>query len=187
MEEEWRDIPEYLGLYQVSNLGHIRSLDHFSNNRLVKGRLLKERKTGSDGRIQVALYRNGKQKQYYVSRLVAEVFIPNPLHCSEVNHIDENIENNRIDNLEWCSAKYNANYGTRTKRLTETNYKSNTYYNNGNRLKKPIIQFDLNDNIINQYDSALEAAIINNYNNCMIGRCANGKIETYKGYKWRFA
>lgn len=187
MKEEWKDISGYLGLYQVSNLGHVRSLDHVSNNRTIKGRLLKNRKTGLDNRIQVGLYKNGKQKQYYVSRLVAEAFIPNPFHYSEVNHIDENVQNNNVSNLEWCDSKYNSNYGMRTKRLTETNYKNNTYYNNGNRLKKPIIQLDLNNNIVNRYESALQAAVINNYNNCMIGRCANGKIETYKGYKWRFA
>ena len=112
MVEEWRDIVGYEDIYQVSNLGNVRSLD-----RIVV------RKNGSkvvyNGKmLGLTITRKGyvvastKDGPKYVHRLVAEAFIPNPDNLPQVNHKDENKANNRADNLEWCTDKYNVNYGT---------------------------------------------------------------------------
>lgn len=116
--EEWKDIKGYEGLYQVSNLGRVRSLSRYVKHRtiyILKGKLLKQRTRGK-GYLAVTLCKNSKLKHYYVHRLVAEAFIPNPNNLPQVNHKDENKSNNCVDNLEWCDDKYNTNYGTRNER-----------------------------------------------------------------------
>lgn len=99
------------GLYQVSTKGQIKSLN------IRKGRILKQHT--QCGYLYVGLSKQCKAKLYLVHRLVAEAFIPNPDNLPEVNHKDENKLNNRVDNLEWCDAKYNSNYGTRNKRKSK--------------------------------------------------------------------
>ena len=185
MKEIWKDIEGYEGLYKISNMGRVKSITHIStNNHVMKGKILKNRRTGKDGRIQIALYKNGKQSQKYISRLVAETFLINENNYTEINHKDENIENNRADNLEWCTSKYNSNYGTRTERIKLSNFNNNTYENNRKRNNIKIAQYDLNNNLICIYDSILQASKINNLNNCLIGRSIkNNKI--YKNYYWR--
>lgn len=108
MPEVWKDIKDYEGLYQISNYGRIRSLNK------TKGRIRKQ--SIQRGYYYIWLSKNSKGKMYIVHRLVAQHFIPNPLHLPEVNHKDENKLNNNVDNLEWCDAKYNSNYGTRNER-----------------------------------------------------------------------
>ena len=125
MIEEWRPIEGYEGLYEVSNLGRVRSLDRYvkySNGQihLHKSKVLSLLK-GEYGYIQVNLHCNGKNKRCFVHRLVAQAFIHNPDNLSEVNHKDEDKSNNNVDNLEWCNRSYNINYGTRTERQKKTN------------------------------------------------------------------
>ena len=105
----WRDIKEYEGLYQVSNIGEIRSLNYRGTGKVKKLKQLMNK----DGYKYVNLYKNGKRKNYSVHRLVAQVFIPNSNGLLEVNHINEVKGDNRASNLEWCDRKYNCNYGTR--------------------------------------------------------------------------
>lgn len=114
MQEVWKDIKGYEGLYQVSNLGKVKRL---GNNKQMREKTLKERK-GKGGYLQVLLCEKGAQKSKYVHQLVAFAFIPNPNNYKEINHKDENKINNSVENLEWCNHKYNCNYGTRNKRLT---------------------------------------------------------------------
>lgn len=102
MTEIWRDIKNFEGKYQVSNKGFIKSFVRKQT------RILKSRKN-KKGYCRVSL---GKCNDRLIHRLVAETFIPNPLNFKEVNHIDENPSNNTVENLEWCSHKYNLNYGT---------------------------------------------------------------------------
>lgn len=129
MEEIWKPVLGYEGLYEVSNLGRVRSVDRsvtYNNGQihLHKGKLLSPGKTNKLGYLQVALCKNGSIKHKLVYRLVAEVFIPNPDNLPQVNHKDENPLNNCVDNLEWCTSEYNINYGTRTQRAIESNIKS---------------------------------------------------------------
>ena len=114
--EIWKDIPGYEGLYQVSNYGNVKSL----NYRGTKGKhkCLKQN-TDKYGYKVVILANHGKYKSYKVHRLVASAFIENPNNYPQVNHLDENPANNNYLNLEWCTAKYNINYGTRNKRAGE--------------------------------------------------------------------
>ena len=126
--EEWKNIIGYEGLYEVSNTGQVRSLDRYvkySNGRihLHKGKVLSPVKD-KYGYLVVCLYCNEKQKIIKIHRLVAQAFIPNPNNLPEVNHKDEDKTNNSVDNLEWCTAKYNSNYGNRTKNIVNTRVKN---------------------------------------------------------------
>ena len=116
MNEEWRDIKGYEGKYQVSSLGRVKSLKDSHGN--YREKILSPKPKGKDY-LGIQLCKNGKYKPFYIHRLVALHFIPNPNNYKEVNHIDENKTNNCVTNLEWCTKKYNANYGTRTQRIAE--------------------------------------------------------------------
>lgn len=116
MIEEWRNIREFEGWYQVSNDGKIRSLDRdIIDGRKIKGKLLKQY-VDEQGYKRVRLCRGGKHFNKQVHRLVADAFIPNPFNLPVINHVDENPGNNRVENLEWCTVKYNVNYGHRAER-----------------------------------------------------------------------
>ena len=117
MKEEWRDIKGYEGKYQISNLGRVKSL---RNTRGSYREKILRFKLEVSGYFKVSLCKNNKIKSFYIHRLVAEAFIPNLNGYSQVNHKDENKTNNCVDNLEWCTAKYNSNYGTRTQRGSES-------------------------------------------------------------------
>lgn len=126
-EEIWRQVVGYEGLYEVSSYGRVRSLDRYdSRNRFLKGRILK---LSDDGRgyLRAHLWLNHKMNNFLVHRLVAEAFIPNPYNLPQVNHIDEDKTNNRVENLEMCDAKYNLNYGTRIDRIRDSRLKNGTY------------------------------------------------------------
>ena len=113
--EEWKEIPGYEGLYEVSNTGNVKSL---IKNNIIKGFINKK------GYIQVSLSKNGIIKKFSVHRLVAQAFLQNPYNLPQVNHRDEDKINNNVDNLEWCDAKYNNNYGTARIRAKETAIKN---------------------------------------------------------------
>ena len=87
--------------------------------RLHKGKVLSPGKD-TDGYLKVCLSCNGKNKMFFVHRLVAEAFLPNPDNLPQVNHKDEDKSNNRVDNLEWCSQLYNNIYGSRMERQVNT-------------------------------------------------------------------
>ena len=131
--EEWRDIHGYEGIYQVSNLGRVRSLDRVTSlGRIVSGKI-KAACDNGNGYLVVNLKYNGKQKMRTVHKLVAEAFINRnnfkfmpdenkndiTLTNLQVNHKDENKTNNIVSNLEWCTHKYNNNYGTMRQRCAE--------------------------------------------------------------------
>ena len=118
MIEEWRPIKGYEGLYEVSNTGLVRNV--------VKGRYLKP---GFDknGYLKCVLSKGGKQRTVYIHRLVATAFIPNPDGLPQVNHRDEDKTRNVVDNLEWCTSKYNVNYGSAQERRVQKNIENGNY------------------------------------------------------------
>lgn len=119
--ETWKNVPGYEGYYEVSDLGRIRSVDRIvlvnSNGRTferkLKGRILKQAFDGRGFYLQSNLARDGETKMVLVHRVVALAFLDNPNNLPEVNHKDEDKTNNYASNLEWCSHKYNNNYGTK--------------------------------------------------------------------------
>lgn len=120
MEEVWKDIPGYEGIYEVSNFGQVRSISRIDcTGRHITGRILKQCNTPS-GYPKIELCLDGTSKQVLVHRIVGTVFVHNPGNCTQINHKDENRENNHADNIEWCTPKYNINYGNRTQRMAKT-------------------------------------------------------------------
>lgn len=109
MREEWRPVDGYEGLYEVSNMGRVKSLKYN------KERILKVGKNDK-GYLQVHLSKDGKAKGYTVHRLVATAFCENPMGYTEVNHINEDKADCRAENLEWCSRSYNNTYNGRAKK-----------------------------------------------------------------------
>ena len=164
MQEIWKDIPEYEGKYQASNLGRIKSLNY---NGTGKEKLLSIQKTGNYNHI--ILNKNGKKKNYSIQKLIALTFIPNPNNYKEINHKDENTRNNHVDNLEWCTHTYNINYGTRKAKVKE-------------KLSIKINQYDLKNNFIKTWDCMNDA--IRYYKNIHIHDVCKGKRKTASGYKW---
>ena len=125
----WKDVIGYEGLYQVSDCGEVRSLARLVTanchgtfaKRQSPSKVLTQGICGRDKTYySVVLSKNGKTKTFLVHRLVAEAFIPNPENKPQINHKDENGHNNNVQNLEWVDAKYNSNYGTRNKRIGES-------------------------------------------------------------------
>ena len=126
--------------------------------------------------MQYHLRKNGIHKQYLAHRLVAKAFIPNPLNKREVNHKDENIKNNNVDNLEWVTSKENANYGTRNERCAKANEK----------FCKGVVQYTLEGKYVTEYKSIREAAKKYNVRSENIMRVCQGKRTTSCGYKWKY-
>lgn len=111
--EIWKPIKDYETRYQISNMGNIKSFYRG------KETLLKPQLNNTSPYLMIGLFKNNKLKRYLIHRLVAQHFIPNPDNLPEVNHKDENKYNNCADNLEWCTHKYNTNYGTRGDKISE--------------------------------------------------------------------
>ena len=183
MEEIWKDIYyvdfrnnetiDFRGLYQVSNLGRIKSLKNKkSKNQYKEERILKPQ-IDNDGRyMRIGLSINGKLRKFRVHRLVAEMFIPNPNHLLEVNHINENKFDNNVYNLEWCDRKYNSDYGTRKKRVSK-------------KLSKKVIGINKNDTKVIILKSTRQGNKFG-FSNAYISSCCKGKRKSHKGYKWYY-
>ena len=173
-KEEWRDIKGYEGLYQVSNMGRVKSLertfvDKIGRERTFRGRILKQ-KTESNGYLRIALHEDsGKVKRFYIHRLVCEAFHENPENKPCVNHIDENKSNNEASNLEWCTYKENNNHGTRTARTS-----------------KPVGQYTLDGKLIKIWQSTIEVERLLGFANSNISEAARGKRKTAYGYVWKY-
>ena len=125
--EVWKGVAGYEGVYQVSNLGRVRSVDRlvkYSDGRkyTYKGKIIKPT-CDKGGYTTVNLYKNGKVKGKYIHRLVAEAFIPSHNNYLEINHKDEDKTNNHVANLEWCTREYNINYGKRTEKASQAQSK----------------------------------------------------------------
>lgn len=163
--EVWKDIKGYENLYQISNLGNVKSL---RTNKILKTNM------NNCGYKGVILSYKGQIQSKRVHRLVAEAFIPNPNNYPQVNHKDEIKINNNVENLEWCSPKYNVNYGTGIERCAK------------NRLK-PINQYDKKGNFIKRHDGIIVASKELNINPLLILAVCRGKRKTTHKCIWRYA
>lgn len=170
--EHWRDIVGYESLYQVSDLGRVRSLK-FGKERVLVG------SKHTNGYLQVVLWKDGKMKNYLVHRLVAQAFIPNPDGLPCVNHKDECKTNNIVFNLEYCDVAYNSNFGTRNKRVAKalTNHPTKS---------RTVHQYTLDGSLVRLYPSAHEAERMTGYPHSNISACCNGKYKTMYGYMWSY-
>ena len=218
MREEWRPVIGYEGLYEVSNMGRVKSLkrtvwDNRGYYRTVPERILKPVDKGM-GYLYVLLWKDGKGKNCRINRLVAIAFIPNPYNLPEVNHIDQNKENNCVSNLEFCSSKYNCNFGDRNKRIAEklTGRKQSKEHvkrhaeklrgkkqskesvrkraeklTNHPKTSKPVIAIDKITGLILEYPSLHEASRQLRINLGNISNCLNGRQKTCGGFYWYYA
>lgn len=177
--EEWKDICGFEGYYQISSAGRVRSLDRYARvcgggKRLVKGKILKPIRC-TNGYLEISLNKGGERRVFLVHRLVANHFIENKSNFPEVNHKDEVIDNNCVENLEWCTSKYNANYGTRNERMMI------------GRETKPINQFHINGKLIKRWDCMMDACREYGADVSSMIRVCKGKQKTCKGFKWEYA
>ena len=156
-----RDIKNYEGLYAVTSCGKVWS---YKYKKFLKPKCEK------NGYMRIMLCKDGQRKMHSLHRIVAEAYIPNPNNLPQVNHKDENKANNCLQNLEWCDAKYNHNYGTINERIS-------------NSLKIPILQYDLDGNFIREWPSASD---VGKEVKSFICRCLKGKNKTAYGYIWKY-
>lgn len=176
MEEVWKDIKDYEGHYQVSNLGRVKSVSRTiqsSSGKITTKDLILKPKNNIGGYLVVNLNKDGSYKTKFVHRLVAETFIPNPNNLPQINHKDENKNNNFVENLEWCTSKYNANYGTRNIRASK------------NKMKR-VAQYDLEGNFIRHWESISTVQRETGMRLSGISGACLGINKTAYGYLWRY-
>ena len=173
-----KDIKGYEGIYAVTEDGQVWSY--------IKNKFL--RPTGKTYK-GVCLCKDGKHTTYYVHRLVAEAYLPNPNNLPQVNHKDENPTNNHVNNLEWCDRFYNMNYGTVKQRLADMRkgttlsdeYKSAIKHTCTEKYGIPVICVELNK----VYSSIADATRETGFR--WISACLHGRQKTAGGYHWRYA
>lgn len=196
MEQEiWKDIEGYEGLYQVSNMGRVRSLERKvvrSNGTLFSAtsKLLSIKKT--NGYVYVNLYSNGKGKTYSVHRLVALAFVDNPNNLPEIDHINTIRDDNRHANLRWTDRKGNMENGitkiTHKEACRHRVYAQSTLdaldkYRNKRKVAKCDIH---NGEVLEIYDTIRDAAVRNNVNEHSICNVCGGRRKSCGGYKWKY-
>lgn len=181
--EEWRLIPNF-ERYMVSNKGRVIAISRVYKNNGVyavkKPRIMKQHLDKNKvSYYHVQLCNDTETKSFSVHRLVASVFIPNPLNLPQVNHKDENSHNNNLENLEWCDAKYNCNYGTHNERMANTINK--TAYQ-----RKPIVQLDKDNTVVAKYDSIAIASRELGMYHSLISKCCQGVLTQSKGRRFMY-
>ena len=199
MKEIWKDIKGYEGIYQVSNLGRVKSLDRIdSNNHPLKGVILKPYISNS-GYLLVGLYKQQKRDRKLLHRLVAEAFIPNPENKPEIDHINTIKTDNTVflnedgsinyekTNLRWTTRKENINNPlTKTKMQINARKPSKGKYGKKHHRSKPIIQYDKEGNFIKEWDCANDVERVLGISNKHIGSVCLGKRKSCGGYIWKY-
>lgn len=167
--EKWKDIIGYEGRYQVSDCGRICSVKH-GKRKFLKPNDAKK------GYLQVTLYKGGTRRSHNIHRLVAVAFVPNPENLPEVNHIDENSFNNCSINLEWCTPKYNSNYGTRGQRISAK-------ITGKGGIK--VVAINNNGEVVHEFPSICNASKVLGVSHAPVQRCVKmnmqNPIHTIKG------
>lgn len=180
-DEEWKPIKGYEGLYEVSNMGRVMSLERISIHRNKAGRLsnipvhkriIYHNKT-KRGYLIISLNKDGKQHYYSLHRIVALHFCDGYQPGLIVNHKDENPENCKASNLEWCSYSYNTKYGTGIERSSKKKWKA-------------IAQYDKNGNLIATYKSGKEASEKTGFPHPSISDWCRGAHPCRAGFIWKF-
>lgn len=164
---EWKDVVGYEGLYQISNRGEVKSFVRKGGDELKQA-------VDHQGYKSVVLCKDKVKKRFKIHKLVSKAFIPNLDNLPVINHKDENKNNNKTSNLEWCDYSYNNSYGSKPKIQTE-------------KLGKKINQLDKQGNFIEMWDSALLIQKHLSINNSNIIQCCKGKRKTAGGFIWRYA
>lgn len=159
MKEIWKPIKGYEELYEISNFGRIRRYLQLNTN--------------NKGYKHITLIKDNKKTDVSIHRLVAEAFLPNPYNLPCVNHKDENLSNNFVNNLEYCTYKYNLNYGTAQQRKSH-------------KLSKPVCQYTLDNELIKIWPSLTECKNKEGFNIGHIYECCRGIRKTHKGFKWSY-
>lgn len=180
MEEIWKDIQGYEGLYQVSNMGRVKSLERFRyaktigekdwvapvNERILKPGICR-------GYCQVVLNKNGTKSRFQVHRLVATAFIPNPENKSQVNHINGNKVDNRLENLEWVTPSENQIHAIKTGLVGPP------------PQSRPVLQISLGGKFIKRWDSSKSASRELGISSGNIRSCCSGKRKKAGGFIWK--
>lgn len=180
MCEMWAKIGGFNGEYEISSYGRVRSykIEHNRYHTGVQKRphLLKTRKD-KRGYIHIFLNKNGKCVNYLIHRLVAQAFLPNPNNYPQVNHKDENKSNNKVENLEWCTKKYNLHYSNVCQKMvTAAKIKR----------QKVVLMYDEENRFLREFESATIAAkYIGDYQQ-NVSACCYGKIKKVKGFIFKF-
>ena len=202
MNEIWKDIKDYEGLYQISNLGRVKSLYRLvkcrGGSRSVPERILHQYHLTKIGYKTVTLSKQHCLTTVLVHRLVAEAFIPNPNNLPCINHKDADVSNNNVNNLEWCTYEYNSNYYICKQKQSiamKQRYSDLATLHDNIPKPHPVCQLDLDGNLIKIYSVLREVEVqgfcIRNVRNC--ADCLGGKwnkpshhgfSKTHKGYRW---
>lgn len=175
MLEIWKDIPDYESLYQVSNLGRVKSV--------ISNKIMSPVKQNC-GYLKIELHNKGKKKIHYVHRLVLSAFSPTTKANLQVNHKDGIKSNNRLNNLEWCSASENQLHAI----SIGLRVSSPMLGKKGslNPLSKPILQFDKNGIFIKEWGSISQVSEHFNINGSCISNALHGRTKTSCGFVWMF-
>ena len=194
MKEIWKDIEGYEGLYQVSNLGRVKSLERKirkrNGYRTIK-ELIKKPTLGKNGYLKICLCKNCRVKFYSLHRIVAETFIPNPENKPQVDHINTNKTDNRVENLRWCTNKENDNNPLSRLHRSERQLgeKNCRWGMRGKKciFSKPIIQLSLKGEYIRTWDCARD--VYRELGICYrtISSVLKGRGHTAGGFKWKYA
>lgn len=193
--EHWKDISGYEGLYQVSDLGRVRSLDRYdAYGRFISGKLRNVCVNKKTGYCYVNLCKNGRSRNILLHRIVASAFIPNPLNLKTVNHKNENKQDNRVENLEWMSLQDNLMYGTHTERATKNkpDISGKRHHNYGLRGSsahthkgKVIGTSKFDPSVTVEFDTAATASRVLGISSGQLCDAINGKAKSCGGYYWR--
>lgn len=171
--EIWKDVVGYEGKYKVSNMGRVYSLNKEKYMRCCNDKR---------GYARLILRKDNKSYGNLVHRLVATAFLPNPSNYKEINHKDENPSNNTVDNLEWCTKKYNNNYGTKIERQV----KNKNYRQIADKQSIKVLQYDRDGNLLMTWKSARECKKKSGFDNSVIAKCCRGELNTAYGFKWEY-